>query len=275
MENKDKKTENKLDYYLESAKKFHFEMPLYYKIDMSIVDNKTKTSILLASKSKIDIYCVNCEKESIFRNNKNFDNNGKSILYRTNDDVIEIEYICEREHHKYYIQYLRQGDFIIKIGQFPSIADFQIPQVKKYRKILGEDKYKEFTRGIGLFSCGIGIGSFVYLRRIFERLVEEAFDGEKNKENFSIDEFKKLRMDEKINKLKDCLPVFLVENRKLYKILSKGIHELSEKECLEYFDAVKIGVEQILDEKIFQKEKEEKKLKATEDIKKILGNLNK
>ncbi|KKL23256.1 hypothetical protein LCGC14_2427220 [marine sediment metagenome] len=40
--------------------------------------------------------------------------------------------------------------------------------------------------------------------------------------------------------IKDYLPEFLVENRSLYAILSKGIHALSEDECLQYFETVKI-----------------------------------
>jgi len=37
--------------------------------------------------------------------------------------------------------------------------------------------------------------------------------------------------------------------------MSKGIHELTEDECRNYFEAVKIGIEQILDEKIDKIEK--------------------
>ena len=46
--------------------------------------------------------------------------------------------------------------------------------IKKYRKILGKEKYGEFGRAVGLYTHGIGIGSYVYLRRIFENLIEEA-----------------------------------------------------------------------------------------------------
>jgi len=58
--------------------------------------------------------------------------------------------------------------------------------------------------------------------------------------------------------LKAELPEFLVENRKLYGILSKGIHSLTEEECLEYFDVVKAGIELILDEKVDHLKKQRK-----------------
>ncbi len=76
-------------------------------------------------------------------------------------------------------------------------------------------------------------------------------------------------MDGKISLLKDFLPEFLVENKNRYAILSKGIHELRESECLELFDTVKIGIEQILDEKIEKLEKAEKAEKAREAIQNI------
>jgi hypothetical protein len=112
------------------------------------------------------------------------------------------------------------------------------------------------------------------LRRIFENLIEEAHEKTvvENKE-FSNDEYIKAKMDEKIKMVKDYLPEFLVENRSLYSILSKGIHDLTEDECLQYFETVKIGIEQILDEKIIQKEKELKAEKARKAIQNAHGNL--
>lgn len=81
------------------------------------------------------------------------------------------------------------------------------------------------------------------------------------------------KMDEKIKMVKNYLPEFLVENRSLYAILSTGVHDLMEDECLQYFETVKIGIEQILDEKIIQKEKVDKTIKARETIQKIHGKL--
>jgi hypothetical protein len=70
------------------------------------------------------------------------------------------------------------------------------------------------------------------------------------------------------------LPEFLVENRKLYGILSKGLHELSEEECLKYFQTVKIGIEQILDEKIEIAEKKEKAEKARQALQGLLQEVS-
>ena len=162
---------------------------------------------------------------------------------------------------------------IMKVGQYPSIADIHIGQIKDYQSVLSKEDLKEFTRAIGLAANGVGIGSFVYLRRIFENLINEAYkralsNGDAEEEAF-------VRMDEKIGALKDYLPKALVEIKQIYGILSKGIHELSEKECLKYFDAMRIGIEIILDDKQEQKKREEKQAKAIAQVSIINGELKK
>ncbi len=158
---------------------------------------------------------------------------------------------------------------VIKVGQYPSIADFHIHPVKKYKKVLGQERLKEFTKAIGLSANGIGIGSFVYLRRIFEFLVFDTF--EKNKEVLDLTkaQFSKFRMDEKIENLNLFMPDFLVKNKKIYSILSLGIHELDEHECLESFESIKIGIEIILDKKLEEIEKIEKELAASKTIEEL------
>ncbi|WP_153127486.1 hypothetical protein [Peribacillus tepidiphilus] len=143
------------------------------------------------------------------------------------------------------------------MGQYPSMASIEIHTIEKYRKVLSND-YRDFSKAIGLFSHGVGAGSFVYLRRIFENLIEE-----KRKdaaENSTWDDllFQKSRMDEKIQILEEHLPEVLVQNRKLYSILSKGIHEMTEEECLDLFPEVKLAIELILDEKIYLLEQQKK-----------------
>lgn len=275
----DKETQNvisQIDPYLVSPKAFHLEMPPYHNFDLSIGMVEEKIYEILSNRKTIDAYCIWCDKEGVFRAHDYLSDNISIPRWTTrHNGLIEIEYRCTRnESHAYHTYYFKAGNFFTKVGQFPSVADFQIPQAEKYRKILGEEEYKELTRGIGLAAHGVGIGSFVYLRRVFENLIEEAHARAtiENKE-FLNEEYLKARMDEKIKIVKDYLPEFLVENRTLYAILSTGIHDLTEEECLQYFETVKIGIEQILDEKIIQKEKADKAVKAREAIQKAHGKL--
>lgn len=166
-------------------------------------------------------------------------------------------------------------DKLFKIGQYPSIADISMPDLRKYREVLSKDKYKELNRGVGLITHGVGVGAFVYLRRIFEELIEESHKKLSTSVGWDEEVFQRSRMDEKIELLKTSLPSFLVESKKLYSILSKGIHELTEDECLEYFPTVKLGVELILDEKLEEKRRHDKIEQARKSISKIHSDLAK
>lgn len=171
---------------------------------------------------------------------------------------VKRDFLCARDpQHKtsFYLQ-IKQ-DHIEKVGQYPALAEITAHSSNKYRRLLKE-KYTELTKATGLFSHGIGIGSFVYLRRIFEGLIEEAHTQALTLSEWDEPEYSKSRMSEKILLLKPFLPPFLVQHRKIYGILSKGIHELSEDECKRIFPTVKIGIELILDEKLEKLEKEKK-----------------
>lgn len=135
---------------------------------------------------------------------------------------------------------------LIKVGQYPSFADYKISEKKKYKKALKNLGFEtEYTRAIGLFAQGIGIGSFVYLRRILEFLVQQTHSDS----NLQIENFEQQRFGEKIKSLKEYLPKFLVDNSAIYGIVSAGIHELSEDDCLAYFPIILSGIEFILEQK--------------------------
>src|SRR3989344_5296171 len=265
------------DSYLESPKTFHLEMPPYRSYDLLIGSVKEKIYELMTFSGTIDAYCIWCKKESVFKSSPTNRWVLSQWLAQIENDLQEFGWYCAHNNSHHYRSYYftaKDSNVFQKVGQFPSVADFQIPQAGKYRKILGEDQYKEFIRGIGVAAHGVGIGSFVYLRRVFENLIEEAYTkAQAENKEFKKGEYQKAKMDEKIKMVKNYLPEFLVENRSLYAILSKGIHDLSEDECLQYFETVKIGIEQVLDEKIIQKEKVEKAQKAREAIQKAHGNL--
>lgn len=272
------------DPYLESPKAFHLEMPLYHEFDISDPETATALYTCVNYNGTIDAYCIWCDKESVFDTDEylggetRYQNESQAEAWIKRGSAFDrVVHSCSRNNnHKYYAYYFKTKSSFRKIGQWPSAADFQIPQSEKYRKILGDEQYKELVRGIGLSAHGVGIGAFVYLRRVFENLIEEAhLIAKENDTTFPDEDYTKARMDEKIRLLKDHLPEFLVENRILYAILSKGVHELTEDGCLEYFETVRIGIEQILDEKILQKEKAEKAEKARQAIQQTHGKITK
>lgn len=139
--------------------------------------------------------------------------------------------------------------FVQKIGQQPSFGDLHLEAVRKYRSSLPAPQLKELSQAIGLASHDVGIGSYVYLRRVFEWLVEEAHQEAARGEGWNEAAFQKLRMGERITALRENLPEFLVDHPEMYGLLSKGVHELTEAECLEHFATLRIAIELILDER--------------------------
>ena len=159
--------------------------------------------------------------------------------------LMKLEYICSmnEEHHLDYIV-LATDNSMMKIGQHPSIADITFPELDAYKHVISKEDRKELGTAIGLFASGVGAGSYVYLRRILERLIYQA--KETAADTIDNEMFEQARVAEKIKMLEGYLPDILVKNTTIYGILSKGIHELSEDECRKYFPVVKECIYQIL-----------------------------
>ena len=174
---------------------------------------------------------------------------------------------CQQQSFTCWVRVsLTPKTWVEKVGQYPSVASLYSAEIKRYRKVLAPEDYNDLRRAVGLSAHGIGIGAFVYLRRIFERLIEEAHQTARQASAWDEERFQQSRMPEKIGLLALYLPSFLVENKSLYGILSKGLHELSEDECLQYFSIVQHGIELILEERITTKEKNEKIAQTKKDI---------
>lgn len=177
--------------------------------------------------------------------------------------VMIFPFVCamDKSHHVDYIV-RTDGNTMIKIGQYPSVADMEFPKLKEYDKVLTEEDRREMGTAIGLYASGVGVGSYVYLRRILERILSQA--REKAGDSIDVEIFNRSKVKEKIGMLKDYLPPFLTSNKTLYGVVSKGIHELSEKDCILYFPVVRDCIFMILDqwEEMRKKEAKEKEISA-------------
>lgn len=258
-------------------KTFFFELPIYTPI--SINQENANDFLKLASFcGTIDYYNPILGENTTYQLSSFEENrDNKYYPYSHSGGYGKAKAVCLRtnEYYYFYVFYDKIRQVLMKVGQYPSIADLNISQIKQYNKIMTKNDLKEFTRAIGLAANGVGIGSFVYLRRIFENLIEEAHSKAKIIEQWDEDTYTHSRMAERIGLLKDYLPEFLVQNRTLYSILSLGIHSLKEEECLAYFDTVKVGIELILDEKMEQYNKQRKMEEATKKIAGITQDVKK
>ena len=177
------------------------------------------------------------------RQEKSFAEEWKWINWQIADTtrLMKLEYICsmDEKHHLDYIV-LTTDNSMTKIGQYPSVADMTFPELDAYKHVISKEDRKELGTAIGLFASGVGAGSYVYLRRILERLIYQAKATAGDAVND--EEFEKARVAERIKMLQGYVPEMLIQNTTIYGILSKGIHELSEEECRKYFPVVKLSL---------------------------------
>jgi hypothetical protein len=269
-----------------TTQEFVFDAPLYYKVEGEEADIILKELQSLRN-FKIDGFNAQKGVESTYMVSEglNCRHNIANAIYGNVHKYLYFETVepwyvtlkCGRYEDRIDIMLVMDAEkhSIMKVGQYPTIADMHKAQIKQYKSVLSNDEMKEFTRAIGLAASGVGIGAFVYLRRIFENQIADAFEAALEKGEISREEFAPKRMDEKIEMLKNYLPETLVEARSIYGILSKGIHSLTEEECLLHFDVVRRGLEMILDDKLEQKKRAEKRKQTLASISAIKAKLGK
>ncbi len=255
-----------------TPREYFIETPLYYEVNMKMFSAEHSYAIQLFE-GTIDSYCIECDQTSVFQpKDKHWiglDDYQEDYL---DDNEFVVVLKCTRNNnHTMHFYFIKRGGMLSKIGQSPSLADLVTYDIGKYRRVLGS-RYTEYTRAIGLAANGIGIGSYTYLRRVFFDLIDKAHT--QAGENLpSKEEFLNLRVKDKIIVLKDYLPKIMVKNANIYSILSKGIHELSEEECIKYFATLKMGIELILDEEIQRKDMALKTKNITDEIGRISGGI--
>lgn len=251
-----------------TTQEFVFEWPLYTSVKIS------ETEILndLCECIHIDGYNPFRDTESTFYLRRPIDSS-----FISGDCIRTINLECQRygDTLTLLVHFNTDRDRIEKVGQYPSVASIHIAQVKQYRKVLGESYIKDFTKAIGLAANGIGTGSFVYLRRVFEHLIEEIAADAIRSGEIDKSHFESLKMENKLQLLSNHLPEVILENKSLYGVLSAGIHELSEKDCLKYFTVVRQVIELILDEQEHRRLLEEKKKKTKNELGRIAGVIRK
>jgi len=167
----------------------------------------------------------------------------------------------EKEASELY-ERLKHTVIMRKVSQFPSMADLQLFDIEKYRKVL-KNLHKDYRMALGLYASGVGAGSLVYLRRILETIIEEVHQECKVDPNWNEDDYQHSRFNEKIELLekqgKEIFPSELkpIKN-KIYGVLSKGIHESSEDDCKSVFPCLKDAIDLFLDAKIAKLERAKK-----------------
>lgn len=158
----------------------------------------------------------------------------------------------------------------IKFGEFPSYGP---PVPPMLIKLIGPDR-EDFLKGRRCENQGLGIGAFVYYRRVVEnqknRIIGEIIKvSEKigapadriDKLKKSIDE---TQFTKALEMAKDSMPESLLINGHspillLHKALSKGVHSLTDDQCLQLAGNIRIVLGE-LSERLSQALKDEAEL---------------
>lgn len=160
-------------------------------------------------------------------------------IIEDNTSCFEYTFRCTNEPKKHiykmFVLIIKSGATfsITKIGQYPSMIDIHGFDFDNYKKQLNSfEAYEDFKKAELCVSDGFSAGAYTYLRRVFEKMLNRYCLGVNLGDDSTQSKIKacKGKFDERIHSL---LP-------RLYRILSEGIHSLSDTESKNYYDYLKI-----------------------------------
>lgn len=234
-----------------------FEKPLY-----TIISNPPDKNRLLNREVRFDTYCPGCKKERTVVNLQQA-REYYQVLPITRE-VLVFQFAClSPTNHHFVFLFLEQNDGYWKFGQYPSTLEMLQPQfqnnLNELESLLTEDEISPIRKALVVASNGYNIGAMTYLRRPFEKIINEELLEHCKDAGSDFSELSRLRIDEKIEVLSKKLPKFMSENSYIYSILSDGIHNLSDEECGDVFHICAESMLIILNERaeISQKRKRE------------------
>jgi hypothetical protein len=140
---------------------------------------------------------------------------------------------------------------LVKVGQYPSLTDFQLGDLTEFEDGMSKQQRREFVRATNTAAHGFNVAACVYLRRVFESVLAEARDEYMAQHGLTEwPEFQDARTDHRIRLLREHLPKFLSEHPQLYRVLSLGVHELTEEQCAAELPMLRKAIELIMRDRV-------------------------
>lgn len=191
---------------------------------------------------------------------------GIEAILNENDTFLYIKYLCSncQQYEKLYSLSAkideRRGSTgeLYKFGELPIYGP---PTPPKLMKLIGPDR-EDFLKGRRCENQGLGIGAFIYYRRVVEsqknRILNEII---KVSEKLGapaekIDTLKNAVLETQFSKAlymaKDEIPEsLLIDGHSpillLHNALSEGVHALSDEECLDIASSVRVVLAELSD----------------------------
>lgn len=153
--------------------------------------------------------------------------------------------LCRKSKHEYHVEQIVNEETIRfqKFGELPRKQLERHPVLQRFLK----DDLDNYEKAIACLFLGYGVAAFAYFRRVVESNINGLLDlVQEDAQSSSADTkitaaLAELRgnppMSKKIKIANHALPAYLNPDGlnplgRLYQVLSEGIHNLSEEECL-------------------------------------------
>jgi len=190
---------------------------------------------------------------------------------KTKPEIYWLSFLCDGcsfTRYNFFIEVSNDLSRIRKVGQAPA---WSVSLDKKLTRFLGDDS-EAFKKGKICESQGYGIAAYAYYRRVIEKCIDSilqslrlSLEGPAASQDLldKLDEaMSGTVMIDRIKIAKDCVPSHLRPANMnplsiIYDSLSIGIHRLSDNECLEQAQSIRIALGYLV--KTLSEQNEEKK----------------
>lgn len=201
--------------------------------------------------TQIDAHCENCDKERPFLDMRSRGGGaGSGIVVKpvlkTGTSYFTFSCVsCRKDERTYFVEQV-VGEGTIRVQKYGERPRGKVPRDRRLQKFLQGDR-ENYEKAVLCLSHEYGIAAFAYFRRIIEtnigrllELVEEdaKASGEGEETLSALQELRKESpMSERIKLANLALPQHLRPDGlnplgRLYQVLSEGVHNLSEEDCL-------------------------------------------
>lgn len=141
-----------------------------------------------------------------------------------------------------------------KIGQDPDVFLHTYVCSRENEDFLkGIKALEDYRRMYERFINNDYVSSMLYMRRIIEKYIFYVFNINKSDLSITEEEFVKKKTSEKIDVIKCYLPEVFLNNKCVYGIVSKGIHQLESKDCKNLYCDIEKLINRIVDFEVDKK----------------------
>lgn len=263
--------DKEIKFFLESA-------PLYAWSEFK-KPNANRSSLWI---NAIDSYCEKCGMVRPFHDMRTRGGSARLEVKALSTGTSYFTFTCvtcRKVHHEYLVEQI-VGEETIKIQKYGQLPRKHLERDNILNNFFSEDS-NNYEKAVVCLSHGYGIAAFAYFRRIIEKnifklidlLLEEVKSSESDLKIIeSLTELRKESpMSDRIKVANEALPEYLKPDGlnplgKLYQVLSEGVHNLSDEECLKRANIVKECLKYLISELTSRKKNRTK-------FKSIVGSL--